>query len=1049
MTPALRLLGDVSWRGAPLAGERLGALLAALTLNRSGVSDAGLIDVVWDDDLPANPHKALQVLVSRVRAQCGPTVVTRQGSGYRLGLGTDEVDALLLGSLVEQASERLGAGDPEKAAELAGQALGLATSAETRGDGPLAQVRAAAGIATREAQRLRGLALTRSGREREALDLLEAVNRQGNDSPELLAALLRAEAAVRGVPAALDRFESYRCDLRDRLGVDPDPSLQRVHRELLAADDPVRTGVRFDAEELLGRGADLARLRAAVRSGRLTSIIGPGGIGKTRIAHVLAREATQSRVHFVELVGITSSEDVVAEVGAALGVRGSVTGRSTHTPAQRSDIRGRIAQELDSAPTMLVLDNCEHVIEAVASLVAFLLVTARDLRVVTTSRAPLNIAAEQVVLLDQLEPGDGAALFVRRARAARPTADLDADLVTEVVSRLDGLPLAIELAAARIRAMSLEELRQRLDDRFALLRGRDRSAPARHQTLTAVIAWSWDLLGPDEQRALAWLSVFHDGFGAAPAEALLGPDAMDLVEALVDQSLLSVMESDGVARFRMLETVREFATLRLAESGDTAAALSAQTAWAVAVSGRLGLQLFSPNQIAAVDELSIEENNLADVLRRALADDEPASAVRLLAALGILWAITGNHPRVFALADAAERMIERWVPPPELVYPTQEALSILLSHLGILQNRPVDSLVTAMARLGVPEEPWARAAYAMFVESDNEEERLARVLAMAESSDNATAVMALQWAAVLSENEGDIAGAAEYAGRAMALVDERTTAWQLASLHTHLALLAMHAGDHRSARENAELGWPLLLRLHAYDDAAQVRAGMAMAALMAGDVVECEQILTEIADQSSGQSFGGHMIESSARAELALARGELREGLRLYLASVEEMRGLKFAGMEPSGIEPWTLTSEAAALMAHVRHASTGEDALVRDELARVALDKTRELMVEQPSHMDYPVSGMSFAALAAWLFASDDPARQRAGVDLLALADRFSYNRTFPVMAWVPLADAAESADPGRLGVLLEEYAGRPGRELLGEGIAVLDRVEVLLAEA
>ena len=230
-----------------------------------------------------------------------------------------------------------------------------------------------------------------------------------------------------GVPQALDRYEAYRSDLRDRLGVDPDESLQRIHRELLAADDPVRTGVRFDAEELLGRDADLARLRASVQAGRLTSIIGPGGIGKTRIAHVLAREATQSRVHFVELVGITSSEDVVAEVGAALGVRGSVTGRQTHTPAQRSDIRGRIAQELDTTPTLLVLDNCEHVVEAVASLVAFLLVTVRDLRVVTTSRAPLNIAAERVVLLGQLEPADGAALFVRRARAARPTADLDPD----------------------------------------------------------------------------------------------------------------------------------------------------------------------------------------------------------------------------------------------------------------------------------------------------------------------------------------------------------------------------------------------------------------------------------------------------------------------------------------------------------------------------------------------------------------------------------------------------------------------------------------------
>ena len=265
------------------------------------------------------------------------------------------------------------------------------------------------------------------------------------------------------------------------MGVDPDPALQRVHRELLAADEPVRSGVLYDADELLGREADLAGLRALVRTGRLTTILGPGGLGKTRTAHVLAREATQPRVHFVELVGISAAEDVVSEVGAALGVRNSVTGRRTLTSAQRADVRGRIAQELDTVPTLLVLDNCEHVLDASASLVAYLLATTRDLRVVTTSRAPLGIAAERVFLLSQLAAADGAELFRRRARAVRPDADLPDDVVADIVARLDGLPLAVELAAARIRTMSAEEVRRALADRFTLLRGRDRSAPARHQ----------------------------------------------------------------------------------------------------------------------------------------------------------------------------------------------------------------------------------------------------------------------------------------------------------------------------------------------------------------------------------------------------------------------------------------------------------------------------------------------------------------------------------------------------------------------------------------
>ena len=343
------------------------------------------------------------------------------------------------------------------------------------------------------------------------------------------------------------------------------------------------------------------------------------------MAHVLAREASQPRVHFVELVGISSPDDVVSEVGSALGVRHSVTGRRTLTPAQQADVRGRIAQELDSVPTLLVLDNCEHVLDAVASLVAFLLVTTRDLRVVTTSRAPLGIAAERVFPLSQLAAADGAELFRRRARAVRPDAELPDDLVTEIVERLDGLPLAVELAAARVRTMSVDEVRRALDDRFALLRGRDRSAPARHQTLTAVIGWSWDLLAADEQRALAWLSVFQDGFSADGARDVLGRDGAGPGRGAGRPVAASAWPStDGAARYRMLETVREFGALRLAELGETDAAREALTTWAVETADRQGAELFGPRQVEAVDLLDSEEANLADVLRRLLlAGDAP------------------------------------------------------------------------------------------------------------------------------------------------------------------------------------------------------------------------------------------------------------------------------------------------------------------------------------------------------------------------------------------------------------------------------------------
>ena len=196
---------------------------------------------------------------------------------------------------------------------------------------------------------------------------------------------------------------------------------RRCYGELLAADRPVREGLLFEATSLVGRDEDIRALRAAVREARVTSILGPGGLGKTRLAHLLGREADQPIVHFVELVGVAAPEDVVGEVGSALGVRDSVSGRRVLTAEQRNDVRARIAQVLDQAPTLLILDNCEHVVEAVADLVAYLVATCRRLRVVTTTRAPLAIAAERVFPLGQLSEDAAADLFcaARRGGAAR------------------------------------------------------------------------------------------------------------------------------------------------------------------------------------------------------------------------------------------------------------------------------------------------------------------------------------------------------------------------------------------------------------------------------------------------------------------------------------------------------------------------------------------------------------------------------------------------------------------------------------------------------
>ncbi len=343
-----------------------------------------------------------------------------------------------------------------------------------------------------------------------------------------------------------------------------------------------------------------------------------------------------------------------------------MTGRRTLTPAQLADVRGRIAQELDTVPTLLVLDNCEHVLDAAASLVAFLLATTRDLRVVTTSRAPLGIAAERVFLLSQLAAPDGEELFRRRARAVRPDADLPDDVVADVVARLDGLPLAVELAAARIRTMSVEEVRRALADRFRLLRGRDRSAPARHQTLTVGHRL---VVGPAVRPTSSgpWPGCRSSTTASPPtaACAVLGPDGADLVEALVDQSLLTVSEEGGAARYRMLETVREFG--RPASGRDRRDGRGAGRPDPLGgrpVPRRCDREVFGSRQIEAMDLLSAEEGNLTDILRGRLLADDAAHAVPLLAAEGALWAITGNHAALLRARRPGRAAAPRLRPTP-------------------------------------------------------------------------------------------------------------------------------------------------------------------------------------------------------------------------------------------------------------------------------------------------------------------------------------------------------------------------------------------------
>ena len=1048
MPVALTLLDDVRWRGTVVVGDRPQALLAALAASGGRTVRAeDLVERIWGDEAPANATKSLQVLVSRTRSVCGPDVIVRDGVGYRLGVEPGEVDSARLCALVRDARAALER-DAAAAAELARSALALADGLPTTaddGNGPLPEVRRAAAADLAAAHLILARACSRIGAHADALPGLEAAYTERPDDESLLADLLRSEAVVRGPGAALERFEAYRRDLRERLGTNPGAPLQLAHRELLALDQPVRSGLRYDATRLLGRDRDLERLRALMRSNRVVSIVGPGGLGKTRLAHVLARDVDTPVVHVVELVGVSSPEDVVGEIGSMLGVRDSVSGRRALAPEQRADVRTRIAQHLGQSPSLLVLDNCEHLIGTVAELVAFLVSTTAELRVLTTSRAPLAIAAERVYLLGELGVGDAAELFRERAVAARPGVQLADEVVRRIVTRLDGLPLAIELAAAKVRAMSVEEIDRRLENRFALLRGGDRSAPDRHQTLLAVIDWSWNLLDLDERRALRRLALFNDGFTLEAAVAVLGDDAVDAIDGLVNQSLVSIRETAPGLRYRMLETVREFGRMQLVDAGEDIEARATQRQWAVAYAREHGRRLAGAEQFAAIDALGAEEINLADDLRVAISDRDPGTLVELFAALGIFWAMRGEHARLIALTDAVADVVSGWHPPEELEDTTRAAMAILLTNAMVAGHERTASIWALLRRLGPgagrDSRLTANAEVMLAYDPADPESFAGRLEALAEDPDRDTAATALHWLSQVRENTGDPAGSIEAAERALRLLRDDNGPWHAAMLRNHLAQLAMQLGDTGTAIEHARSALSVMRRLGARDDEVQLRALLVLCAIAEGRLDDAEAEL-EVVDRTeeSHALFAGALFRETCHAELALARGEHPSGLRIYRQCAIHMREFELPGIPRTGAEPWVLFGVSAALNAHAHYAA-GPDVAHGAELFAQCREDAVNALDPANVHLDYPVTGQMMFALGSWGLLR----RAASGDDvlaLLALANRFAYNRTVPTLGWERLAPRVEESAPGRLAELKAHYRDRDPRELLNEARALVEQL-------
>ncbi|WP_137994382.1 ATP-binding protein [Streptomyces vilmorinianum] len=648
---------DLHGTPLPLGGARLRALLAALAL-RAGrpVPVTELVADVYGEEPPHDAPAALQALVGRLRRVLGKDAVgSTPGPGYRLHAGPDDIDLYVFERHVRDAGAHLAAGDPDTAAALLRTALALFRGPVLADLPDHARVRP-------EAQRLAAL------RQRVEADLRRgAVAGLVPELSELTdaypydegfrAQLIRALRAEGRQADALAAYEDARRALADGLGSDPGAELAALHQELLRPPPPPQpreTGnIRPRLTSFVGREPELAALRADLTHSRLVTLTGPGGSGKTRLAEEAAR---RSGAWLVELAPLDDPDAVPGAVLSALRLRETHLITRDGQPLH-DDPTGRLVEHLAprSHPLLLVLDNCEHVIGAAAALAETLLTHCPDLRVLATSREPLGVPGETVRPVEPLPPGPAHRLFAERARAVRPGFRIEDDLPTvdEICRRLDGLPLAIELAAARLRLLTPRQIADRLDDRFLLLTSGSRTALPRQQTLRAVVDWSWDLLEPAERTLLRQVSVFTGGWDLAAAEAL-APDAAHTLGALVDKSLVVAAPTDeGAMRYRLLETIHEYAAERAAETPVLlAAAEAAHTAHFTALAEEAEPKLRSGEQMPWIRRIETDLDNIRAALHRTVvtAPDEPA-AHRLIFAMGWFWWLRNYRPEGLTWVD--------------------------------------------------------------------------------------------------------------------------------------------------------------------------------------------------------------------------------------------------------------------------------------------------------------------------------------------------------------------------------------------------------------
>lgn len=622
----IRLLGPVELvidgRKVALGGPRQRALLALLaTRPGQGISVDQLVEELWAGEPTDAAETTLRSYVSRLRNSFGGTSgIERTDRGYVLDVPTAAVDALEFERLVRDGGEALGRGAARRARNDLAQALGLWRGrpfGEAGGEGAL-------DAAAERLEELRLLAIERRieadlelGRSEEVIEELERLVREHpfRERPwqHLMVALYRAGRQA----DALAAYHRARAALDEHLGIEPGEELQALEQAVLRHEipPPASAAGGDDVPEPLttfvGREVELADVLRHIEHSRLVTLTGVGGVGKTRLAIELLRRVAGDYPddgRFIDLSPVADERLVPGLVAGALGIR----------EQQGISITDRLLGSVRDSRAFLVLDNCEHLRDAVARIVAGLLAAAPGVRILATSREVLGVPGETVYAVPPLglvegvddivgaRASEAVRLFIERAREARPDFP-DDDEIVAIVARicadLDGLPLGIELAAARARALGPGEIAARLHDRFKFLVSWRRLSAARHRTLREAMDWSYGLLAPEEQRVLRELSVFAGGctLEAAAAVTTEGDEdvCLGIMERLVEASLIAADTSVEPTRYRLLETVRQYGASVLDEASETAAAEQRHAVYFTQYAGRISLPIRAEGVLAS------------------------------------------------------------------------------------------------------------------------------------------------------------------------------------------------------------------------------------------------------------------------------------------------------------------------------------------------------------------------------------------------------------------------------------------------------------------